>query len=211
MRKNPSSSPVWGEKQTKCVAALTQQGTPADTWGSSAALLLLLPLLLHLPWHSSAPPLPLYFQPASACQTRSPGLWGAVGWLFPSLFLALLLSSPLLLQHLGVLLMMPPPPSCGGKAVVFCGGFEEMLPCHYGFACFERTAVCQVGLVLVRSALKGPAGRGWAWEDLDSVKSLEKVGRVQGREQPLHWGHTTVHPTLVWVSKVTEKNRSRPF
>lgn len=90
------------------VTSLTQQGTPAGTWGSSAGLLLL--LLLHLLWRSSAPPLPRYFH--LACQTPSPGWWESVCCLVQSLSL----SSPLLPLHLTVLLL---PPICRGKAVVF--------------------------------------------------------------------------------------------
>lgn len=160
-------------------ASLTQQGTPAGTWGSSAAFLL--PLLLHLLSHSSAPPLPLYLPP-------------------PPLYLYPSPAEKLGCQML-LLLMMMSRPGCGGKAVVSWRGLERMLSWHYDFACCKRRAVCQVVLL--------QAGRSWARQNLDLMKSSEKVETVQGREEPLHWGHTTAGhlASVLWVSKVTKKKR----
>lgn len=190
--KNPYFNPVKKKMTTKKqrVASLTQQGTPAGTWGSSAVFLL--SLLLH---HFSAPPLPhpltfLYSYPSSAdkfvCQSFFP-------------------SSLLLEQHL----TMPLPPSCCGKAVVFWWKLEGMLSCRWDFATCERAAVCQVGLVPVLSVLKGHAGTSRAWVDLDLMQSSEEAEQVQGRERLLHRGHTIAgHPTLVMlVSTITCKKK----
>lgn len=166
-------------------ASLTQQGTPAGTWGSSAAFLL--PLPLHLLSHPSARPLPLYLP--------LPPLY-----LYPSPAEKLGCQMPLLLLIV-MMMMMPLRPGCGGKAVVSWRGLEGVLSRHYDFACCKRRAVCQVVLL--------QAGRSWARQNLDSMKSSEKVETVQRREEPLHWGHTTAGhlASVLWVSKVTkEKN-----
>lgn len=170
-----------------CCASLTQQGTPVGTWGSSAVLHF--PLLLHLLWHSFAPPHPLYLPAPHLSFYTS---------------LAKKLGCQMLLLTMMVMVMTLRS-GCGGKAVVSCWRPEQMLPFHYDCVCCKSRAVCQVGPLQAQSVLKGPVLRSWAWQDLD----LMKVETVQGREQPLHRGHPTAdHLALVlWLSKVTKEQK----
>jgi len=165
--------------ENKCVASLTRRGTPSGTWGSSAALG---PLLLL--WHSCVPPLPL--PPASADglgrQTASPGWLEAV--CRPVQCLPLLPSSPRGPLPPALRLMTPAPPSCGGAEL-----YRRVL---VGTPSRRRDfARCETTPVRVGRVPRAPAGRSRYRRDLDSVKSSEKVARVQERERPRRRGHTT--------------------